>query len=187
VGNDLEADGKSLILVTGANQGGKSTLLRALGLAQMMLDAGMFVTAVSYRGSVSAGVITHYRREEDAGLQHGKLDDELVRMSELIDRVQPGTLVLLDESFASTNEREGSELATTLVDSLLEAGVRVYYVTHLYALAHSLVMKNDRRHLFLRAERDPDGRRTFHVRPGAPETTSYAYDLFHQLFPEEVG
>ena len=45
VGNDVEADGKSLVIITGANSGGKSTFLRSVGLAQLMMQCGMFVTA----------------------------------------------------------------------------------------------------------------------------------------------
>jgi DNA mismatch repair ATPase MutS len=45
VGNDIDADGDSLIIVTGANQGGKSTFLRSVGLAQVMTQCGMFVPA----------------------------------------------------------------------------------------------------------------------------------------------
>jgi hypothetical protein len=48
VGNDGNADGKALIVITGANQGGKSTFLRGLGLAQVMMQAGLFVPAMSF-------------------------------------------------------------------------------------------------------------------------------------------
>ncbi|WP_347353709.1 hypothetical protein [Intrasporangium sp.] len=182
VGSDLDADGRTLLMLTGANQGGKSTLLRAIGLAQLMLDAGLFVTADSYRASPSTGVFTHYRREEDAALQHGKFDDELVRMSDLVDRLRPGAMLLLDESFASTNELEGSQIARDIVDSLLAAGVRVCYVTHLYTLSHGLARLHAPEHLFLRAQREPDGRRSFRLVPAEPESTSYAGDLFRQVF-----
>jgi len=184
-GNHIDADAKTLIVLTGANQGGKSTLLRALGLAQLMLDAGLFITADSYRGSTSSGVFTHCRREEDTTLEHGKLDDELARMSQLIERVRPGAVLLLDESFASTNEREGSEIATGVVDALLAEGIRIYYVTHLYALSHGLARQRRSEHLFLRAQRDTDRRRTFRLEPGDPESTSYAADLFQQVFADQ--
>ena len=48
-GNDVQADGKSLVIITGANSGGKSTFLRSAGLAQLMMQCGLFVTARSYR------------------------------------------------------------------------------------------------------------------------------------------
>ena len=45
VGNDVNADNKDLVIITGANQGGKSTFLRSIGQAQLMMQAGMFVPA----------------------------------------------------------------------------------------------------------------------------------------------
>ncbi len=77
VGNDVNADGKSLVMITGANQGGKSTLLRSLGLAHLMMQSGMFLGAQSFRASVCVGVFTHYKREKDVTMQSGKLDEEL--------------------------------------------------------------------------------------------------------------
>lgn len=186
VGSDLDADGKDLIMMTGANQGGKSTLLRALGLAQLMFDAGMFVAADGFRASPSAGVFTHYRREEDTDLQHGKFDDELVRMSRLIDRLTPNALVLLDESFSSTNEIEGSQIARDLVDSLVTAGIRTCFVTHLYTLSHGLAHEHDPRHLFLRAQREGHQSLPHRLVPGEPEPTSYAIDQFQQVFAEPL-
>ncbi len=66
VGNDVQADGKSLVIITGANSGGKSTFLRSVGLAQLMMQCGLFVTAGSYRADVTRGIFTHFIREEDA-------------------------------------------------------------------------------------------------------------------------
>ena len=122
VGNDLRADGKSLVMITGANQGGKSTFLRSVGLAQLMMQAGMFVAADSFRADVRNGTFTHFRREEDTEMESGKLDEELARMSEIVDQLNPSSLLLCNESFASTNEREGSEIARQIVRALLDSG-----------------------------------------------------------------
>ena len=138
VGNDVSADGKTLVIITGANQGGKSTFLRSVGLAQLMMQCGMFVAAESFAGTVCDGLFTHYRREEDAAMESGKLDEELSRMSQIADRVTPGAVVLFNESFAATNEREGSQIARQIVRALVESGIRVFLVTHFFDLAHSL-------------------------------------------------
>jgi hypothetical protein len=184
VGNDLNADGKSLVMITGANQGGKSTLLRGLGLAQLMMQSGMFVGAQSFRAAVCAGVFTHYKREEDAAMEGGKLDEELSRMSEIVDRIQPHGLLLCNESFASTNEREGSEIARQVVRAMLDRRIRVVFVTHLYDLAHGFHAQHLDTALFLRAEREPDGRRTFKLLEGAPSRTSYGEDSYRRIFEE---
>ena len=182
VGNDVDADGKQVIMITGANHGGKSTFLRSVGLAQLMMQAGMFVAAESFTASVSTGVFTHFKREEDATMEKGKLDEELDRMSTIAGQISAGGLLLCNESFASTNEREGSEIARQIIRALTEAGIRIVFVTHMYDLAGRYYAVHDPAALFLRAERRPDGQRTFRVPPGEPLPTSYGEDLYQQVF-----
>ena len=153
VDNDLDGTGKSLVVITGANQGGKSTFLRAVGLAQLMLQAGMFVGADMFAADARDGIFTHYKREEDADMDHGKLDEELDRMSAIAERLRPGSLLLSNESFASTNEREGSEIARQVLAALTESGIKVIFVTHLFDLAHRLAIESHEDVLFLRAQR----------------------------------
>lgn len=184
VGNTVAADGKGLVVVTGANQGGKSTFLRSVGQAQMMMQAGLFVGAEAFRGSLCPTLCTHYRREEDVTLKSGKLDEELSRMSEMADHLSSGAMVLFNESFAATNEREGSEIARQVVEALVDKGIRVFYVTHLHDFARSSYERSGASALFLRAERLGDGTRTFRVVEGRPEETSYGEDLYRQVFGE---
>jgi hypothetical protein len=185
VGNDVVADGVPLVLVTGANQGGKSTFLRSVGLAQLMMQAGMFVAADAFRSSVTPKVLSHFEREEDATMHSGRLDAELREMSAIVDRVAPGDLLLCNESFGSTNEREGSLLAHDIIRALTEAGVRVVFVTHLFDLAETLYRTHGDRVCFLRAERQDDGRRTFRLLEGAPLATSYGQDLYDRVFSSD--
>ncbi len=182
VGNDLSADGKQLIVITGANRGGKTTFHRSLGQAQLLMQCGLFVGAQSYRASIASGLFTHYKREEDREMKLGKLEEELRRMSAIIDDIRSGGLLLCNESFASTNEREGSEIARQIVRALIEAGVRVIYVTHLYDLARGWHCAHLPGALFLRAERLSDGRRTFRIVEGEPLPTSHGQDLYRQVF-----
>jgi hypothetical protein len=187
VGNTMEADGKDLVIITGANQGGKSVFLRSVGLAQMMMQSGMFVAAESFEAGLCMGLFTHFKREEDATMKHGKLDEELARMSDMADHLAPNALVLFNESFAATNEREGSEIARQIVCALLERGVTVCFVTHHYDFAHSLFERKAGQAVFLRAERRDDGTRTFRLVEGEPLQTSYGEDLYREIFPVEAG
>ena len=182
VGNDLDADGKDLIVITGANTGGKSTFMRSLGLAQLMMQAGMFVPAETFAAEVCDGVFTHYKREEDVTMESGKLDEELRRMSAIIDRITPHSVALFNESFAATNEREGSEIARQITNALADSGVKVCFVTHLYEFAHGLCAKKMPNAAFLRAERQADGTRTFRVIEGEPLQTSYGKDVYDGVF-----
>jgi DNA mismatch repair ATPase MutS len=181
-GNEVNADGKALVMITGANQGGKSTLLRSLGLAHLMMQAGMFTGAQSFRAGVCNGVFTHYKREEDATMESGKLDEELSRMSAIAAQITRHSILLCNESFASTNEREGSEIARQIVKAMLRKQVKVFFVTHMYDLAHSLHVQQPGNALFLRAERQPDGRRTFRLTEGEPLPTSYGEDSYRRIF-----
>ena len=182
VGNDVNADGKSLVMITGANQGGKSTLLRGLGLAHLMMQAGMFTGAESFRAGVCNGVFTHYKREEDATMESGKLDEELSRMSQIASQITRHSILLCNESFASTNEREGSEIARQIVRAMLDRQIKVLFVTHMYDLAHSFHAQQPGNALFLRAGREPDGRRTFKLAEGEPLPTSYGKDSYQRIF-----
>ncbi|MGH2997746.1 MAG: MutS-related protein [Burkholderiales bacterium] len=185
VGNDVGADRKRLIMVTGANQGGKSTFLRSAGSAQLLMQAGCFVPAVSFSANVADGLFTHFKREEDATMTRGKLDEELNRMSTIADLIRPRSLLLCNESFASTNEREGSEIARQMIKAMLEGAVKIVYVTHLFDLADSLHRQQLDNALFLRAERKPDGTRTFRLTPGQPLPTSFGEDSYQRIFGKE--
>lgn len=182
VGNELDADGKTLILITGANQGGKSTFLRALGLAQLMMHSGLFVPASSFAASIAPAIFTHFKREEDRGLRRGKLDEELARMARIVPQLSPHALLLMNESFSATNEREGSEISLEIVRALAEQAVRIVSVTHLHAFARAIDASALTIAMFLRAERREDGSRSFKLHPGPPLPTSYGQDLYRRIF-----
>ncbi len=181
VGNSAKADGRPMIVITGANSGGKSTFLRSLGLAQLMMQCGMFVTARAFRASVCRQVFTHFIREEDPSMVSGRLDAELKRMSVIADHLSPGCLVLFNESFAATNEREGSEIGRQVVHALLEAGIRVCFVTHQFDFADSFHRDHPDTTLFLRAPRQHDGQRTFRLEVAEPLPTSFGRDVYDRI------
>lgn len=184
-GNDVNADSKDLVIITGANQGGKSTYLRSIGLAQLMMQCGMFVTAESFCANVCNGLFTHYKREEDITMTSGKLDEELERMSQIVDSLKSDSLILFNESFAATNEREGSEIGRQIVCALVEKRVKVFFVTHLYEFAHKFYNKEMENAIFLKAQRQPDGERTFKILQGEPLPTSYGEDLYNSIFASQ--
>lgn len=185
VGNDMDGDGISLAIITGANQGGKSTFLRSIGLGQLMMQAGMFVAAAEFRANACAGVFTHFKRKEDASMMSGKLDEELARMSTVVDLLTPGAVMLFNESFAATNEREGSEIAGQITRALVESGVKVFFVTHMYEFARAFFEQGGDDVLFLRAERRADGTRTFRLVEASPLPTSFGKDIYQAVFREK--
>jgi DNA mismatch repair ATPase MutS len=182
VGNDVLGDHKALVMITGANRGGKSTFLRSVGLAQLMMQCGMLVPAESFRANVCHGVFTHFKRKEDSIMESGKLDEELKRMNGIVDQINPYSMALFNESFASTNEREGSEIARQIVGALLEMDVKVLYVTNMFDLAKGFYPRKMNDALFLRAERLAEGQSTFRLVAAEPLPTSYGQDLYRLVF-----
>jgi DNA mismatch repair ATPase MutS len=103
-------------------------------------------------------------------------------MSAIADQITRHSILLCNESFASTNEREGSEIAWQVVRAMLHKQIKVFFVTHMYDLAHSFDAQQLGNALFLRAERQPDGRQTFKVVEGEPLATSYGEDSYRRIF-----
>lgn len=188
VGNDVEAAGVTFFVVSGANSGGKSTFLRSVGTAQLMMQAGMFVTAADFGADVRNGVFTHFVRAEDPDMEHGRLDEELARMRELTEALRPGGMLLCNEPFASTNDREAAAIADPIMSALLDSGAKVVLVTHLYDFVRQRYAAGRDTDLFLRAQRAADGRRTYRVAAGAgaPEATSHGEDIYARVFGERL-
>lgn len=108
-------------------------------------------------------------------------------MSVIADQIRPGSLLLCNESFASTNEREGSEIARQIVRALIRRQIKVVFVTHMYDLAHGFYAQRLSTDLFLRAERRSDGQRTFKLVEAEPLPTSYGEDSFRRIFGTEAS
>lgn len=127
-------------------------------------------------------MFTHYKREEDATLKSGKFDEELQRMSAIADHLRPGAVVLFNESFASTNEREGSEIFLQVVSALRQRGIAAWLVTHLVSCAQTLHAQDTEHTLFLRADRQDDGSRSFVLQPAPPLRSAWGEDLYREIF-----
>jgi len=181
-GNVVNASGKKSIVVTGANQGGKSTFLRSVGISQLMMASGLFVPARTFSAALATKVFTHFRREEERSLESGKLDEELRRMNEIVDALPTHALVLFNESFAATNDREGSEIALQITEALMDGDVRTVFVTHLYDFAHRLSTQRGAETFFLRARRRVNNVPDFSLTADFALPTSFGEDLYRRIF-----
>lgn len=103
-------------------------------------------------------------------------------MNDIANVVTPNALILFNESFAATNEREGSEIARQIVSALLEKPIKVVFVSHQYDFAHGFYEKQLDAALFLRADRQEDGRRTFKLVESEPLGTSFGEDVYREIF-----
>ena len=105
-------------------------------------------------------------------------------MSDIVDQLTPNATLLCNESFAATNEQEGSEIARQIIRALQESGIKVLFVTHMFDLAGGLYAQSRATDYFLRAERGADGERTFRLLEGEPLATSYGEDAYARVFGE---
>jgi len=185
IGNTCTIKQRDLLIVTGANQGGKSTFLRSIGIAQVMMQCGLMVMADYYSAGIFPNFFVHFTRREDSEMNSGRLDEELGRMNGIVEHIGDGSLILLNESFATTTEKEGSVIAYDIIKALTEAGVRVLTVTHLLSFARRVHEESkddpDSNVEFLSAERKEDGRRTFRMIRHEPELTSFGLDLYREI------
>lgn len=191
VGNTCDISERMLLVITGANQGGKSTFLRSIGIAQVMMQCGLPVIAEGYESGIFPSFFTHFTRREDSAMNSGRLDEELKRMSQIIDNLGEASMVLLNESFATTTEKEGSIIAYDIIKALTEANVKVLTVTHLLSFAQRIYQESKESQNtnieFFSAEREQNGRRTFRMIQHEPELTSFGMDLFHSIIGGNNG
>ena len=180
VGSSLDVVDENLYLITGANQGGKTTFLRSIGQSILMMRCGMFVAASEYSYRHVNRLFTHFKKEEDKALESGKFEEELKRMKMIVEMIKHGDIVLMNESFSSTNEQEGSEIAYHIINALVNNNVGVFVVTHFYKLSNMFL--SNRSIVSLIAQRLEDGQRTYEIVEGSPQATSFGKDIYNQVF-----
>jgi DNA mismatch repair protein MutS len=127
-----------IVILTGPNQGGKTTYMQAVGQAQVMAQAGFFIPGRSARISPVEGIYTHFPAEERLELGTGRFGDEAQRIRAIFEQVTRTSLVLLNESLSTTNVGESLYLAQDIVQALRQIGVRTIFTTHLHELAASV-------------------------------------------------
>ncbi len=179
--NDIHGEDTLIYLITGTNHGGKTTFIRSVGIAQLMAQCGMFVPAKSMTTQIFSGIFTHFVRNEDVTLNAGKLEEELARLSKIVDRMSRGSLIFLNESFATTSERDGAMIAEDIVRAFYDNNVTCFFVTHIYVFAKKAYDEHFPRTQFLQAERTVEGERTFHISSGEPSSTGYGMELYDAI------
>jgi hypothetical protein len=185
VRNDLIFDEQATIYVlTGPNRGGKSVITCALGLAQVMMQLGMYVPAESAAISPVDGIYTHFPTGAEDTIDKGRLGEECARLGEIFDCVTKESLVLLDESLSSTGSYEASYIAAEVLGGLAHVGCRCLFSTHLHELASEIDNINARSKAdngvvidTLVAGIEGEGKRSFLITRAKPDGKSYARDI----------
>ena len=182
--NDVEfKDDVMIFVLTGPNRGGKSVITCAIGLAQAMLQLGMFVPASSAEISIADGIYTHFPTGADDTIDKGRLGEECARLRDIFVDVTKDSLVLLDESLSSTGSYEASYIAAEVLAGFSRIGCRCLFSTHLHELAAEIDNINARTASDGGTKIDSlvagieDGKRSFKIYRMKPDGKSYARDI----------
>jgi DNA mismatch repair protein MutS2 len=162
----------STTLITGPNSGGKTRLLQALGLTQLLAQGGLFVPSKSARVVLATGLVASMIEGTKADQAEGRLGMEMVRIRGLFERLPPGSMVLLDELCSGTNPSEGERIVELVLGMLHRLRPQAFITTHFLAFAQRLDQSKSVPGLrFLQVELGPDRRATYQFRPGVAQTS----------------
>ncbi len=160
----------ALVVVTGPNSGGKTRLLQAVALSQLLGQAGLFAPVRAASLPRARGLFVSLIEEARADQREGRLGTELMRIRRLFEELEPGALVILDELCAGTNPSEGEEIFRLVVKLLGELGPSAFITTHFLSFAGRLAREGTSLE-FLQVELDADERPTYQFVPGVASTS----------------
>ena len=175
---------EQILVITGPNQGGKTTFARAFGQIHYLASLGLPVPGRRAELFLCDGVLTHFEREETPVDLNGKLRDDLRRLKKLLDAATPRTVTVINEIFSSTTAWDALGLGKHMLDALAEKGAPAVVVTFLEELADYGPQT-----VSMRAEALEEGKaRSFRILRKEPGGLSYAMLLAerHGLGYEEI-
>lgn len=142
--NDLTMNREGRILIlTGANRGGKTTLTQAVGQVQVLAQLGLYIPASEAKLSLVDSIYTHFSVKENDTVDLGRLGKECQMFSDIFQRATEKSLLLLNESFSATSHLESLKIAEEAVMATKYKRMRLLFNTHLHELAMNVDQYNE--------------------------------------------
>ena len=182
----MGGDSEGFYVLTGANNGGKTTFLRAVGLCQIMAQTGLYVPASYCEISLVDYIYTQFPQEEKTGIDTSRFTTEIKEFREISDTITANSLLLMNESIQSTTPRECVEVACELLRIFCKMGVRGVFATHLVDIAYKTVELNKDSTLRTKlasivADADDEtGERKYKIVRGMPRDNSFSQTILKQ-------
>ncbi|MDR3311324.1 MAG: hypothetical protein LBS90_08280 [Oscillospiraceae bacterium] len=175
VTNDFELNmPERIIVVTGPNQGGKTTFATAFGQANYIAALGLPLPGEDARLCEFDAIYTHFGKPEDDDLQNGQLRDDVVRLHNILTRATKSSVIIVNEIYASTTVADALPLAGKMMDAISKLGCPAVVVTYLDELADR--GEDTVSMVFLIDEDNPE-HRTFKIVREAPQGVAFAMQI----------
>jgi DNA mismatch repair protein MutS2 len=163
-------------LVTGPNSGGKTRLLQAVAMAQLLGQAGVFVPARSAKLVTASALVVSLIQETTVDQREGRLGMELLRIRALFEELGPSAMVVLDELCSGTNPSEGEEIFELVLGLLAKLRPQGFITTHFLSFAARLERERSLTALrFVEVELDAQQKPTYQFVPGVAPTSLAAH------------
>ena len=183
----MDDNGRFFVL-TGANNGGKTTYTRAIGIIQVMAQAGIYVPCSSCEISPVDFIYTHFPKEEEVGLNTSRFTQECKQFKVTVDNATRYSMLLLNESIQSTTPTECVFIATELTKIFRCIGVRGVYATHLLELDKNLDKLNAEVEgdtklvsIVTTVDTTADNKRLYRIVKSAPQEFGYAQTIYKKF------